>query len=81
MYAPEPPPRAVDDLLRYVADELDRISGTFTALEVPFIKLTEQHVAPDKPEKGQIYYADGTDWDPGAGEGYYGYTSAGYVKL
>jgi hypothetical protein len=31
------------------------------------------HQEPDKPEDGVIIYADGTDWNPGHGRGYYWY--------
>ena len=39
------------------------------------------HVAPPKVKVGMIRYADGTDWNPGSGEGAYVYTSAGWSKL
>ena len=39
------------------------------------------HVEPDKPRDGDLVYADGTDWDPGAGEGFYGYENGVWVKL
>jgi len=38
------------------------------------------HTAPDKPKIGDVYYADGSDWNPGSGEGLYVYTAAGYVS-
>ncbi len=31
--------------------------------------------------KGMIAYADGTNWNPGAGEGVYYYNGAAWVKL
>lgn len=33
------------------------------------------------PSDGMIVYADGTSWDPGTGEGFYGYESGVWVKL
>lgn len=35
--------------------------------------LVETNVAPDKPENGRLYFADGSDWDPGSGRGCYMY--------
>lgn len=35
------------------------------------------YVAPAKPRQGDIRFADGTDWNPGSGEGLYIYLSAG----
>ena len=43
--------------------------------------LEELHVAPSKVKVGMMRYADGTDWNPGSGEGVYVYTSAGWAKL
>lgn len=39
------------------------------------------HAVPKKLTIGMVVYADGTDWDPGAGEGVYAYTSGGWVQL
>jgi hypothetical protein len=35
--------------------------------------LYERHEEPDKPFPGQLVLADGTNWDPGSGKGFYGY--------
>jgi hypothetical protein len=45
-----------------------------------FITLKVHHVAPKKPRKGQVVYADGTNWDPGSGEGLYVY-KAGWIFI
>ena len=37
--------------------------------------------APPKPRVGQLAYADGTDWNPGSGEGLYVYKSTGWVLI
>lgn len=31
------------------------------------------HVAPSRPQGGKLYFADGTDWNPGSGRGMYVY--------
>ena len=37
---------------------------------------------PTRPRTGSVYYADGTSWNPGSGEGTYEYRSDGlYYKL
>ncbi len=33
--------------------------------------IEKRHVEPSKPRDGMIVYADGTNWDPGSGEGFY----------
>ncbi len=40
-----------------------------------------RYVEPEKKSEGMLVYADGTDWDPGLGEGYYVYRSDGWYKL
>jgi hypothetical protein len=39
------------------------------------------HVAPEKPRLGQIVGADGTDWDPGSGQGIYCYYNSTWNHL
>lgn len=52
------------------------------AIDLPLIfQFSESHVEPGKPRDGMVVLADGTDWDPGAGAGYYGYHSAAWNKL
>lgn len=46
-----------------------------------FLTLTELHVAPDRPREGMIVLADGSDWDPGSGAGFYGYYGGSWAKL
>lgn len=47
----------------------------------PFLELQELHEAPAKVRAGMVVLADGTDWDPGSGAGFYGYYGAAWVKL
>lgn len=48
-------------------------------LEVTTIPLYSS--APIIPYEGQIVRADGTNWDPGSGDGFYGYHSGAWVFL
>jgi len=70
----------IPELREQIFRELSTISVLFSAL-TDFIQLRVSHVAPPRPRKGMIVYADGIDWNPGAGEGYYGYGSASWQKL
>lgn len=47
----------------------------------PFIELEVSHAAPTKLRNGMVALADGTDWDPGSGAGFYGYYGGAWVKL
>lgn len=50
--------------------ELQRISQEFENSE----KFVVLHNEPDKPRRGDVRYADGSDWNPGYGEGLYIYS-------
>lgn len=60
----------IDDQLRQVAYELR--AGLRSAV------LSAQ---PRKYQNGDIVYADGSNWDPGSGEGFYGRENGAWVKL
>lgn len=80
-YEPSLPPGDAEALAGYVFDELSKVSETLHGVE--YIHLEELHNPPERPRTGQIVFADGTDWDPGSGRGYYGYDAAtpAWVKL
>ena len=79
-YEPGPLPPNVKDLGVYIITELNRLGGIMFNQSV--MRLEQSNVAPDKPRIGDIRYADGTNWDPGSGEGIYFRNSAGnWVKL
>lgn len=73
-YEPRHPPADLrdSDLGRWVIEELRRIGE---AMKHPRIFVL--HVEPTKPQDGELYYADGTNWDPGSGRGAYRYDSSG----
>lgn len=45
------------------------------------LRLGTTYVAPSKPRSGDIRLADGTQWNPGSGAGFYGYYGSAWVKL
>ncbi len=45
------------------------------------IKLQVLTSAPGSPANGWMVYADGTSWNPGSGEGFYGYEAGVWMKL
>ncbi|MCZ6775855.1 MAG: hypothetical protein O7D34_05310 [Ignavibacteria bacterium] len=52
----------------YLQQELERIADVLMPIEDGDLRI--RHVAPEKPRNG-LFYADGTDWDPGSGKGVY----------
>lgn len=79
-YAPGPVPSEPDQLRRYLEDEFLKIQKVVEALAAGH--LTMSYVAPTKPRKGDLRYADGTSWSPnGTGTGIYYYNGSAWVKL
>ncbi len=69
----------VVDLVEQIQRELEQIGARFTTH--PSLQLEELHAVPEKPRTGLIVLADGTDWNPGSGAGFYGYYGGSWVKL
>lgn len=69
MYTPESPPYH-DAGLEWVQRELLKISRELVSKPHEIF-----HAEPRKPRPGILAYADGTDWNPGAGEGFYEFRS------
>lgn len=59
--------------------ELQRISQAIETLGEGGFQV--RHSAPVKPFRGQVAYADGTDWNPGSGEGLYVYDGTNWNAL
>jgi hypothetical protein len=79
-YEPRDPPIEIDEIIaEYLISELREIAAQFRQVEQ--IRLIELHVAPDKPRNGDIILADGTDFNPGSGAGFYGRSAGTYVFL
>ena len=64
-----------------VRDDLDRVANALRNPEAESITLAQLNAAPAKYTDGMIVYADGTNWNPGAGEGIYAYYGAAWNKL
>ncbi len=78
-YIPAPIPTAPESLRDFLQRELRAISGALGS--VNSLQLKPLGAAPGKYSAGTIVYADGTNWDPGSGEGIYAYYNAQWNKL
>lgn len=78
-YSPSIIPTNIEELRNFLFEEFSRISAAFDAVES--VILPELHNAPSKPREGMVVLADGTDWNPGSGAGFYGYRGAAWVLL
>ena len=77
-YTAAPVPGANGELAPYVGRELDRVSEVVNNQADGHIDKV--HVEPPRPRTGDIRYADGTDWNPGQGEGLYYYDGTRWVS-
>jgi len=70
-------PAALPGFLR---EELAKLQRNDYAPQNVF-RLNPLAAPPTKPRKGDHYYADGTNWNPGSGEGTYRFNGTTYVLL
>lgn len=79
-YTPNPVPDDPQDLPQYLLQEFQKIQGALEETPVNFIET--RNVAPERIKQGDIVYADGSDFNPGSGEGIYFRNAAGsWIKL
>lgn len=70
-YEPTHPGEGVTS--EWIYQELLRISSEMPKVSVQQFEVLT--IEPARPQVGMAAYADGTDWNPGAGEGLYEYRS------
>lgn len=69
----------VDELKHWLNEQFQLVSEAIPSGDL--LRLPVRTSAPDKPRNGMIVYADGTEWNPGSGQGFYGYEAGAWVKL
>lgn len=79
IYSPSIVPQDKDELIRFLTEELSKIKTAFDTMAAGHLDKT--YVVPTKPRDGDFRYADGTSWNPGSGEGFYGYYAAAWHFL
>lgn len=87
MYKFDPPPTDIGDdlqtvaqaILQYVQDELIKVEQAGD--KVAEVRFDVRDVEPEKRRDGMVAFADGTNWNPGAGRGLYVRTGGAWVKL
>lgn len=80
MYRPSNVPVGSSEIPAFLRTELERIARELTSAQ-PFLLISTMHASPTRPQEGMVVKADGTDWNPGSGAGFYGYKSGGWVLL
>ena len=79
VWQPEPAPLDPQQLPLYVEEQLRLLGAALE--EVSNVQLVELNVEPARPRDGLIVLADGTNWNPGSGAGYYGYQDGSWTFL
>ena len=80
MYTPAILPTDTGQLSGAVQKEFERFAQEQNATRSSIL-LDKINKAPDKPRNGMIVFADGTNWNPGSGQGYYGYKGGVWAFL
>lgn len=70
MYNPATVPFDPKALVEYLNREMPRLAAELNAALAQ--QMVVYHSPPERPRNG-LYYADGTNWDPGSGKGVYRY--------
>lgn len=82
MFTPTPvPDNAPSALKAWLADAMRAIASDLSAPQPLSVTLAVLGNEPTRVRNGTIVYADGAEWDPGSGEGFYGYENGAWVKL
>lgn len=77
--SPVPIPKDSQEIPGFLEGELGRIWSAIQSLASGHLSKTD--VEPPKPRDGDIRYADGTNWNPGAGEGAYIFYNSTWNKM
>jgi hypothetical protein len=78
-YAPGPVPPLLAHMGAYIRQELEKLKLELSPQPQHQFKVA--HAEPPKPRQGMLAYADGTDWDPGSGEGLYRHDGSAWVFI
>lgn len=70
---------SLEEVLAYVQRELTAVEAAMQLMQLREIETL--HVAPQRVKEGLTVLADGTDWNPGGGQGVYTYYAAAWHKL
>lgn len=69
----------IEELVKFLRDREIRIAAAIQALTAGH--LDPLPAPPKKPRDGDFRYADGTNWNPGGGRGFYYYDGTGWNQL
>lgn len=65
----------------WVLEQFENLGAVLEGASFEQINLAELNRAPAKPRDGMVVLADGTNWNPGSGQGFYGYYNGSWKRL
>ena len=74
-------PSDLQALRSWLINELGLISASLSNPDVVAVFFTELNAPPERIYETQTVFADGTNWNPGAGRGLYCRITGAWVKL
>lgn len=80
-FEPSAVPTTFPGLRRWLAEMLRDIANALASPSLKSLHLEALAAEPDKYQDGDLVRANGSDWDPGSGEGVYCRLSGAWVKL
>ena len=81
-YQPTPvPTNTPPGLKEWLARQFRLIANALAAPHVNYLEMGERNEEPQRPQEGMIVFADGSNWNPGSGQGIYAYYGSAWVKL
>lgn len=78
MYRPANVPADPAQLPQFLQIELAQLAA---ALSAPWAQLQPLHKEPARLAEGMVVLADGANWNPGSGSGFYGYRAGAWKFL
>lgn len=75
------PDSAPPALKTWLRQQLSRIASNLQNPQPITLTLDSLASEPGRPANGMIVYADGSNWNPGSGAGFYGREAGAWVKL
>lgn len=70
----------ITEIDSYLEKELNRLLVERDKAR-PMLYLATTHREPSRPRRGMVVLADGFDWNPGSGRGFYGYYNGAWTFL
>lgn len=83
-YRAEAPPKSEKGMGDYLETQFSEVEAAIESSQVPdVVEFEELNREPERPRNGMMFFADGTNFNPGSGRGLYVYNgnTGAWVQL